>query len=75
MDLVTTVLVLLIAIEFITIGLFVSKILKKKQAKEERYRETAKMLPKIMLSNEADNIDDMIGILIKDNVHINFTLR
>lgn len=48
---------------------------KKRQPKDIRLQETSKMVKKILLNNKWENIDDMIGLLRKDSVQIDFKLR
>ena len=48
---------------------------KKHQPKNNRIQETSKMVKKILLNNKWENIDDMIEILEKDSVHIDYKLR
>lgn len=48
---------------------------KKRQPKDIRLQETAKMVRKILLNNKWENIDDIIGLLKKDSIHIDFKLR
>ena len=48
---------------------------KKRQPKDIRLQETSKMVRKILLNNKWENIDDMIGVLRKDSIHIDFKLR
>lgn len=48
---------------------------KKKQSEDIRMQETSKMVKKILLNNKWENIDDMIGILRKDSIHIDYKLK
>ena len=48
---------------------------KKHQPKDIRLQETSKMVRKILLNNKWENIDDIIGLLQKESIHINFRLR
>lgn len=48
---------------------------KKKQSKDTGKQETSKMVKKILLNNKWENIDDMIGILRKDSIHIDYKLK
>lgn len=48
---------------------------KKRQPKDIRLKETSKMVRKILLNNKWENIDDMIGLLRRDSIHIDFKLR
>lgn len=74
MEIVSIVLEAFIALE---IGAVVFWVLrqKKRQPKDIRLQETSKMVRKILLNNKWENIDDMIGLLIKDSIHIDFKLR
>lgn len=48
---------------------------KKRHPKDIRLQETSKMVRKILLNNKWENIDDMIGLLRRDSIHIDFKLR
>ena len=48
---------------------------KREQSENERKIETSKMVKKIMLSNQWENIDHIIEILRKDSIHIKYKLR
>lgn len=48
---------------------------KKKQSKDTGKQEISKMVKKILLNNKWENIDDMIGILRKDSIHIDYKLK
>lgn len=74
MEMISIVLEVLIVFEIGVIAFWVAK-QKKRQPKDIRLQETSKMVRKILLNNRWENIDDMIELLKKDSVHIDFKLR
>lgn len=71
------VLVILGCLSVLEIGMVCYKMWKQKnkQFMSNNLEETAKMIKKILLTNKWENIDDMINILKKDSIHINYKLR
>ncbi len=74
MEIMSYILELIIAL-IIGSAVFWIEIQRKKQPKGTRIQETAKMVNKILLNNKWENIDDIIGILRKDSININYKLR
>lgn len=74
MEIVSIVLEILIVFEIGAVVFWVLK-QKKQQPRDIRLQGTSKMIRKILLNNKWENIDDMIGLLKKDSIHINFKLK
>lgn len=74
MEIMSLILEMLIVLEIGAMIFFIIK-RKKSQPKNIKMQETSKMVKKILLNNKWENIDDMIKILKKDSVHINYKLR
>lgn len=74
METITLVLAALILLELGIIIFWLSR-QKTRQSKDDRLRATSKMVKKILLNNRWENIDDIIGLLQKESIHINFRLR
>lgn len=74
MEIMSLVLEVLIVLEIGAMIFFVAK-RKKNQPNNIRIQETSKMVKKILLNNKWENIDNMIEILKKDSVHIDYRLR
>jgi len=74
MEIMSVVLEVVIVLE-IGIAIFWIAKYKKNQPKNIRMQETSKMIKKILLNNKWENIDDIIGILRKDSIHIDFKLK
>lgn len=76
MEIMSVVLEVLIIFELGALTLFFLAIRKKKrQPKNKSLQETSRMVRKILLNNKWENIDDMIDLLRKDSIHIDFKLR
>ena len=73
MEIMSFILVSVLVIEIIWVSVLIVK--KLKQPKDEKLASTEKMVKKILLNNQWDDIDDVIGILISDSVHITYKLR
>lgn len=63
-----------IVIELFVIAIAVVK-KRKQQPKDQKLAATELMVKKIRLNNKWDSIDDVIGTLEQDSIHINFRLR
>lgn len=74
MEMVSMVLVILIVFEIGALAFWIIR-QKRSQPQSVSLRETSKMVRKIQLTNQWENIDDMIGLLRKDSIHISFYLR
>lgn len=74
MEIMSLILEVSLVLEFGTMIFFVVR-RKKHQPKNVRIQETSKMVKKILLNNKWENIDDMIEILKKDSIHIDYKLR
>lgn len=74
MEIMSIVLEILIVFEIGAVFFWVVK-QKKRQPIDNKLQETSKMVRKILLNNKWENIDDMIGLLKRDSVHIDFKLR
>lgn len=74
MEIMSLVLEVLIVLEIGAMIFFVAK-RKKNQPNNIRIQEISKMVKKILLNNKWENIDNMIEILKKDSVHIDYRLR
>lgn len=74
MYIISIVLVVLLVFEIGAVIFWLGK-QKKRQPKDIRLQETAKMVRKILLNNKWENIDDIIGLLKRDSIHIDFKLR
>lgn len=74
MEIMSLILEVLIVLE---IGIMIFLVVKRKknQPQNVRIQETSKMAKKILLNNKWENIDNMIEILKKDSVHIDYKLR
>ena len=75
MEIMSVILEIFIVLE-IGIAIFLMVKYKKQQSsKNIRKQETSKMVKKILLNNKWENIDDMIGMLRKDSIHIHYKLK
>lgn len=63
-----------IIIELIIIIIAVGK-KRRQQPRDQKLAATEIMVKKIRLNNQWDSIDDIIGTLDCDSVHINYRLR
>lgn len=74
MEIMSIVLEVVIVIEILGIVLFVVW-KQRQQPKSQKLASTEQMVKKILLNNKWDNIDDVIGTLKQDSIHINYKLR
>lgn len=74
MEILSIVLELVIAVEILGVVFFVFR-KQRQQPRSQKLASTEQMVKKILLNNKWDNIDDVIGILQQDSVHISYKLR
>lgn len=74
MEIMSIILEAVIIVEVLAIVILATKKLKQ-QPKNEKLASTERMVKNILLNNKWENIDDVIGTLKRDSIHINYKLR
>ena len=67
-------LVMLLVFEIVAVVLWVTGQKKYYNKIVANLKETSKMLKKILLRNSCESVDDLIGVLKRDSVSIDFKL-
>ena len=71
---ISALLAILIVFEVVAVVLWVVDQKKRYNKVVSNLKETPKMLKKILLRSECESVDDLIGVLKRDSVSIDFKL-